>query len=65
MDNALKALQIAMAIIQAGTAAFQQAQALIGRARAEGRDVTDAELDALRDQRNAALDAFKAQVGAG
>lgn len=63
MDNALKAIQAALALLNAAHAAFNAATALIAKARAEGRDVSDAELDALRTGSATALAAFRDQVG--
>lgn len=63
MQNALEAINIALALLRAGQEAFATASALFAKARAEGRDVTDAELADLRAKRNASLEAFRSQVG--
>ena len=63
MENALKAINAALALLNAATAAFNTASALIAKARSEGRDISDAELDQLTAKRNAALDSFRQQIG--
>lgn len=63
MDNALKAITTALALLDAATAAYNRARTVIQTARNEGRDVTDAELAALKADSESKLDAFKAQVG--
>ena len=63
IEQALKALAIADALLTAGFAAYSRARELIERARSEGRDITDAELDALRSDRNEALERFRQQIG--
>jgi len=63
IEQALKALAIADALLTAGFNAYNKARELIERARSEGRDITDAELDALRSDRNEALERFRQQVG--
>lgn len=62
-EQILKALAIADALLTAGFDAYKNAQVLIGQARAEGRDITDAELDGLRASRDAALAAFRSAHG--
>lgn len=63
MDNALKAINAALALLNAAQAAFATASALMAKARAEGRDISDAELDELRAASQSKLDGFRAQVG--
>lgn len=63
MDNASKALAIALSLLDAATKAYNRTREVIRAARADGRDVTDAELDTLRGESQSALDAFKKQVG--
>lgn len=63
IEQALKALAIADALLTAGFNAYNKARELIERARSEGRDITDAELDALRADRNDALERFRQQIG--
>lgn len=55
--QALAAIDALLSMAQRATGDFQ---AVIGKARAEGRDVTDAELDLLAARRASALDEFKA-----
>lgn len=61
--NIAKALTLAFELLAAAQAAFAQASALIGKARAEGRDITDAELAQLATERRDALDRFRSQIG--
>ena len=61
-ENIMRALQLALSLMQAAGVAFEKANALITKARSEGRDITDAELDALASERDQALAAFKAEI---
>lgn len=63
IENVLKALALADSLMTAATNAYHAAVSVIGKAHAEGRDVTDAELDALRSQRSDALAKLHASVG--
>lgn len=64
--DAVKILQ-ALAALDAILAATQQAvakfNATVATARAEQRDLTDGELDALHAETQSALDAFKRKAG--
>lgn len=63
MENALQAINLALTLITRGQELFAAATAAYAKARAEGRDISDAELADLKSQRNKALDDFRAQVG--
>lgn len=60
--NILKALDAAMTIATALEAAITKANALISKVRAEGRDITDAELDELKRDRDATMDRLRAKA---
>lgn len=57
----MNAALIAQLILQ-GLQQLQQYQQLLMRAQAEGRDVTDAEIDALAAQGDAIRDAARAEA---
>lgn len=61
--NIAAALDILLSIVGALQEAAAQFGAVIAKARSEGRDVTDAELDTLRDTRNAALKRLTDKAG--
>lgn len=63
--NALAAVEAANALLSLGLNALQAAQLIhdtIAKAQAEGRDLTDAELQAAIDQRHAAEAALRAAM---
>lgn len=61
--NIAQALTVAFELLSAAQVAFAKASELIGKARAEGRDITDAELQQLAEERRTALDKFRQQIG--
>lgn len=66
MDNAFKILALVAEGLQAVRDVVAVFEATVSQAKAinaEGREITDAELSALRDTRNAALDRLKSRVG--
>lgn len=66
MDNAAKILRLVadgIAAVRDVVAVFEATVSAAKAINAEGREITDADLTALRDTRNAALDRLKSRVG--
>lgn len=66
MNTTLQAINALLALAEAGSqiaSVTSQYTALLAKANAENRDVTQAELDGLADTRRTTLAAFKANLG--
>lgn len=59
----LRALDLLASVLNAASQAAATFNTTIATARSEGRDLTDAELDALSQQTDAALADFKKKAG--
>lgn len=57
--NALAALLLLLELLSQVALVGARYRALIERARAEGRDLTDAELDELKSERKAAIERWR------
>lgn len=62
-DNIIKALELALDLVTAADTVAAHARSVIATAREQGRDISDAELAALTEQRHAAVEAFRQKVG--
>lgn len=61
--NIARALATAFEVLSVAQDVFAKASALIAKARAEGRDITETELAVLTAERGAALSQFRATIG--
>ena len=61
--NILKALELMLVAVEAFERTTTQLRGVIGTARAEGRDITDAELAGLRANNDQLLTDLKARIG--
>lgn len=60
MTNAIQILGLLVKIMPRVLDVISEARDLLDRARSEGRDVTDEELQELRDRNNALMDDWRA-----